>query len=196
MAAQRNAYKRAWFWRRARALHHDRFIFVDEAGVNTAMTRRFARAPRGERACESVPRNYGEQTSVISALSLRRGLLATMTVTGAVDTLCFDAYVARVLSPHLRRGDVVVLDNLGAHKASCLEQVAEARGARVLWLPPYSPDYSPIENCWSKIKTALRAAKARTRDELEKALAKAIELVTSADVRGWFKLCGYSVARK
>lgn len=196
MAAERNAYKRAWFWRRARALCHDRFIFVDEAGVNTAMTRRFARAPRGERACDSAPRNYGEQTSIISALSLRRGLLATMTVTGAVDTLCFNAYVTQVRRPCLRRGDVVVLDNLGAHKAGCLEQVVEARGARVLWLPPYSPDYSPIENCWSKIKTALRAAKARTRDELEKALAQAINLVTSADIKGWFKHCGYSVARK
>jgi transposase len=160
------------------------------------MTRRFARAPRGERAAESVPRNYGEQTSVIGALSLRGRLLATMTVTGAVDTLCFDAYVERLLRPCLRRGDVVVLDNLGAHKASCLEQVVEECGARVLWLPPYSPDFSPIENCWSKIKTALRAAKARTRDELEKALAQAIELVTSADVRGWFTHCGYSVACK
>lgn len=169
---------------------------MDEAGVNTAMTRRYARAPRGERAHDSAPRNYAEQTSLISALGLGRGVLATMTVQGAVDTLCFNAYVERVLSPHLQRGDVVVLDNLGAHKASCLEQVAEERGARVLWLPPYSPDYSPIENCWSKIKTALRAAKARTRAELEKALAKAIELVTTADVQGWFTHCGYSVARK
>jgi transposase len=177
-------------------LSHDRLIFVDEAGVNTAMTRRFARAPRGERAHDSAPRNYGEQTSLISALALRRGLLATMTLEGAVDTLCFDAYVERVLRPQLRRGDVVVLDNLGAHKASCLEQVAEERGAQVLWLPPYSPDYSPIENCWSKIKTALRAAKARTRDELDKALATAIELVTKADIQGWFTHCGYSVARK
>lgn len=119
-----------------------------------------------------------------------------MTVQGAVDTLCFDAYVERVLSPHLRRGDLIVLDNLGAHKASCLEQVAEERGARVLWLPPYSPDYSPIENCWSKIKTYLRGAKARTQDELNKALAQAIKLVTKADICGWFKHCGYSLARK
>ncbi len=169
---------------------------MDEAGVNTAMTRRYARAPRGQRAPDSAPRNYGEQTSLISAICLERGLVATMTVQGAVDTLCFNAYVERVLSPHLRRGDVVVLDNLGAHKASCLEQVAEERGARVLWLPPYSPDYSPIENCWSKIKTALRAAKARTRDELNKALATALKLVTKTDIQGWFKHCGYSVARK
>lgn len=177
-------------------MSHERLIFVDEAGVNTAMTRRFARAPRGERAHDSAPRNYGEQTSLISALGLERGLLATMTVQGAVDTLCFDAYITQMLSPCLRRGDVVVLDNLGAHKASCLEQVAEERGAWVLWLPPYSPDFSPIENCWSKIKTALRAAKARTRDELEKALATAIELVTKTDIQGWFTHCGYSVARK
>jgi transposase len=176
-------------------LSHARLIFVDEAGVNTAMSRRFARAPRGERAYDSAPRNYGEQTSLISALGLRRGLLATMTVKGAVDTLCFDAYVERVLSPCLRRGDVVVLDNLGAHKASCLEQVAEECGARVLWLPPYSPDYSPIEHCWSKIKMALRAAKARTHDELDKALVKALKLVTNADIQGWFRHCGYSVAR-
>jgi transposase len=177
-------------------LSHDRFIFIDEAGVNTAMTRRFARAPPGERAHDDAPRNYAEQTSLISALGLKRGLLATMTVEGAVDTICFDTYVERVLKPHLRRGDVLVLDNLGAHKASCLEQVAEERGARVLWLPPYSPDYSPIENCWSKIKTYLRAAKARTRDELDKALAKAIELVTKTDIQGWFTHCGYSVALK
>ncbi len=175
-------------------MSHDRFIFIDEAGVNTAMTRRYARAPRGERAPDRAPRNYGEQTSLISALSLERGLLATMTVPGAVDTLCFDAYVTQVLRPCLRPDDVVVLDNLGAHRASCLEQVAQACGAQVLWLPPYSPDYSPIENCWSKIKTALRAAKARTQEELEKALAQAIKLVTTADIRGWFTHCGYSVA--
>ncbi len=175
-------------------MRYDRLIFVDEAGVNTAMTRRFARAPRGARAHDSAPRNYGEQTSLISALDLERGLLATMTVQGAVDTLCFDAYVEHVLGPHLRNGDIVVLDNLRAHKSSCLEQVAEQHGAQVLWLPPYSPDYSPIENCWSKLKTALRAAKARTRDELEKALARAIELVTKADIQGWFTHCGYSVA--
>ncbi len=169
---------------------------MDEAGVNTAMTRRYGRAPRGERACESAPRNYGEQTSLISALGLQRGLVATMTVVGAVDTLCFDAYLTKVLRPQLQRGDVVVLDNLGAHKASQVEEIARGCGAQVLWLPPYSPDYSPIENCWSKIKTALRAAKARTHDELERALSAAIKLVTMTDIQGWFTHCGYSVARK
>jgi len=126
------------------------------------MTPRYGRAPRGERVVDSVPRNYGEQTSVIGALSFGRGLLATMTLTGAVDTLAFDAYLARMLGPRLRKGDVVVLDNLNVHKASRIEQVTASRGARVVWLSPYSPDFSPIEQCWSKIKTSLRAAKART----------------------------------
>jgi transposase len=193
-ASERNNYKRGWYWRRAAVFSHRRLVFLDESAVNTAMTPRYGRAPRGERVIESVPRNYGEQTSLVGALSFGRGLMAVMTLTGAVDTLAFDAYLARVLAPRLRKGDVIVLDNLGVHKASQVERVAEARGASVLWLAPYSPDYSPIEQCWSKIKTLLRAAKARTREELEKALARAITLVTKSDIRGWFKHCGYKVA--
>lgn len=177
-------------------MNHRRFIFVDETGVNTAMARRYARAPSGERARDSVARNYGAQTSVIGALGLGRGIVAAMTVEGALATRCFDAYIERVLAPVLQRGDVVVLDNLGAHRASRIEQVACERGAQVLWLPSYSPDFSPIEQCWSKIKTYLRAARARTRDELEQALAEALKLVTTADVQSWFAHCGYSVARK
>jgi transposase len=194
-ASERNNYKRGWFRRRARDLDHRRFLFVDESAVNTAMTRRYGRAPRGERVYDSAPRNYGSHTSVIGALSLR-GMVATLMVEGAVDTLCFDAYAEQVLAPRLRRGDVVVLDNLGAHKASRIEKVAAERGAQVLWLPPYSPDYSPIEQCWSKIKNYLREAKARTGAALDKALAQAIKLVTTSDIRGWFKHCGYSLAPK
>src|SRR5256714_3098721 len=159
-ASERNPYKRGWFGRRVRGVPQRRFPFGDEAAVNAAMTRRYGRAPRGERVYDSAPRNYGTHTSVISALGLR-GLVATLTVEGAVDTLCFDAYVEQVLGPRLRRGDVVVLDNLGAHKASRIEEVAESRGAQVLWLPPYSPGFSPIEQCWSKIKSYLRGAKSR-----------------------------------
>jgi transposase len=194
-AAERSNYKRGWFRRRARRLNKRRFIFVDETAVNTAMTRRYGRAPRGERAHDSAPRNYGTHTSVIGAMGLR-GLVAALTVEGAVDAEVFNAYAERVLGPRLRRGDVVVLDNLTAHRASRIEEVAEARGAQVLWLPPYSPDYSPIEPCWSKIKAYLRGAKARTREALEKALTAALGLVTKADIRGWFKHCGYSLARE
>jgi transposase len=193
-ASERNPYKRGWYWRRARGMNHRRFIFLDESAVNTAMTPTHGRAPVGERVVDSAPRNYGEQTSIVGALSFGRGLIAVMTLTGAVDTLAFDAYLSRVLGPRLRMGDVVVLDNLNVHKASQVEQVAEARGARVLWLAPYSHDFSPIEQCWSKIKTFLRAAKARTREELEAALARAIRFVTKSDIRGWFKHCGYKVA--
>ena len=156
------------------------------------MTRLYGRAPKGERVRESVPRNYGAQTSLISSLSLRGGE-ATMSVEGAVDTEVFDAYVEQVLRPVLKAGDVVVLDNLAAHKASCVEQVARDCGARVIWLSPYSPDYSPIEMMWSKIKAAMRAAKARTREELERAFDAALKLITEADCLGWFAHCGYEV---
>lgn len=193
-ASERNNYKRGWFRRRVREMNHRRLIFLDESALNTAMTPLYGRAPRGQRVIERVPRNYGEQTSLIGALSFGRGLMAVMTLTGAVDTLAFDAYLTRVLGPRLRRGDVVVLDNLNVHKASRVEEVAAGRGAGVLWLSPYSPDFSPIEPCWSKIKALLRAAMARTREELEKALARAIEQITKSDIRGWFKHCGYEVA--
>ena len=193
-ARERNNYKRGWFWRRAAEFSHRRLVFLDESALNTSMTPLYGRAPRGERVHDSVPRNYGEQTSLIGALSFGRGLIAVMTLTGAVDTLAFDAYLTRVLGPRLRKGDVVVLDNLNVHKASQVEQVAAMRGARVLWLAPYSPDFSPIEQCWSKIKTLLRAAKARTREELEQALTRAIDRITKSDIRGWFKHCGYKVA--
>ena len=142
-----------------------------------------------------MPRNYGTHTSVIGAMGLR-GLVATLTVEGAVDAEVFNAYAEQVLGPRLRRGDVVVLDNLTAHRASRIEEVAEARGTQVLWLPPYSPGYSPIEQCWSKIKAYLRGAKARTRAALEEALTAALGLVTKASIRGWFKHCGYSLARE
>ena len=194
-AAERNNYKRGWFRRRARRLNKRRFIFVDESAVNTAMTRRYGRAPRGERAHDSAPRNYGTHTSVIGAVGLR-GLVAALAVEGAVDAEVFNAYAERVLGPRLRPGDVVVLDNLSAHRSSRIEGVAAERGAQVLWLPPYSPDFNPIEQCWSKIKTYLRRAKARTREALEEALTAALGLVTKADIRGWFKHCGYSLARE
>jgi transposase len=160
--------------------------------VNLAMTRLRGRAPRGERVTESVPRNYGAQTSLIGALSLS-GVEAVMTVEGAVDTDAFDAYVEHILRPTIRRGDVLVLDNLSAHHASRIEEVAAECGAGVIWLSPYSPDFSPIELMWSKIKTAMRAAKARTREELESAFNVALGLVTESDCSGWFSHCGYQV---
>ena len=167
--------------------------FIDEAGINLALTRLYGRAPAGERVLERVPRNYGEQTSLISSLSLA-GVEATMSIPGAVDTAVFDAYAERVLRPTIRAGDVIVLDNLTAHRASRIEQVAAECGAAVIWLSPYSPDFSPIEMMWSKIKAAMRAAKARTREELEQALDAALELITESDCLAWFTHCGYRVS--
>ena len=156
------------------------------------MTRLRGRAPRGERVTESVPRNYGTQTSLIGTLSLS-GIEAVMTLEGAVDTDAFNAYVEHILRPTIKGGDVLVLDNLSAHHASRIEEVAQECGAEVIWLAPYSPDFSPIELMWSKIKSAMRAAKARTRDELERAFKAALGLVSESDCLGWFTHCGYQV---
>ena len=156
------------------------------------MTRLRGRAPRGQRVTESVPRNYGAQTSLIGALSLS-GVEAVMTLEGAVDRDAFNAYVERVLRPTIKEGDVLALDNLSTHHASRIEEVAQECGAEVIWLSPYSPDFSPIEMMWSKIKGAMRAAKARTREELEQAFKAALELITESDCLGWFTHCGYQV---
>ena len=169
-----------------------RFKFVDESGVNLAMTRRFGRAPRGERVIGAVPQNYGAHLTMMAALSLH-GIEAVMTIEGATDAEVFHAYAEQVLVPTLRPGDIVVWDNLSAHKMTTIREVIEGRGAQLLYLPPYSPDLAPIEQAWSKIKTFLRAAKARTREALELAIQQALTTITAADAHGWFTYCGYTV---
>jgi len=166
--------------------------FVDESGINLALTRLYGRAPRGERAVGSVPQNYGVNVTMIGALS-RRGLEAPMTVEGATDGAVFSAYVKFVLCPTLERGDIIVMDNLRAHKVNGIREAIAARGAKLLYLPPYSPDLSPIERCWSKLKTALRARGARTRRALERALKQTLTTITKADAVAWFAHCGYKV---
>ena len=156
------------------------------------MTRLYGRANRGERVIDSVPQNYGENITMLAALTVS-GIVAPMTINGAVDGAVFTAYVEQVLAPTVLAGDVVVMDNLPAHKVKNIKELIERRGAQLIYLPPYSPDLNPIEKCWSKIKTYLRRAKARTRAELEKALAEALLLVSSKDAIGWFKSCGYAI---
>jgi transposase len=148
---------------------------------------------RGARISEAVPKNYRQQQSIISAMGLD-GAAATFIIEGAVDTAAFDVYVERVLRPTMKAGDIFVLDNLTAHHASRIEAVAQECEAQVLWLAPYSPDFSPIELLWSKIKSGLRKAKARSIEELGQALTKGLELFTLNDCRAWFEHCGYSVA--
>lgn len=173
------------------ALDARRLKFVDESGVNLAMTRLYGRAPRGTRVTGSVPQNYGHNVTMLGTLGIQ-GLQAIMTVEGATDADVFRAYVKRVLGPTLRPGDIVVMDNLRAHKAVGVQQALARRGARLLYLPPYSPDLSPIEPCWSKVKTALRKAKARARDALDTAITRALTTVTAADAHSWFEYCGYA----
>ena len=165
---------------------------MDESGINLAMTRLYGRAPQGERVVGTVPQNYGQNVTVLAALG-EHGLQAVMTVEGATDAEVFRAYVKHVLGPSLSPGDVVVLDNLGAHKAVGIQQMLARRRARLLYLPPYSPDLAPIEPCWSKVKTHLRQAKARTRQALDSAITDALATVTDADARGWFRHCGYAL---
>ena len=161
--------------------------------MTTVLTRLRGGAAPGERVREWVPKNYGQSTSIVSLMSLS-GVETTLLVEGAVDTICFDVFCREMLMPCLKAGDVVVLDNLGAHRASCIEEIAMSCGARVLWLPPYWPDFSPIEQMWSKLKTHLRKMKARSREELDRAVAEGLKLITGSDCRSWFKHCGYQVA--
>lgn len=168
----------------------ERFKFVDESGVNIAMTRLYGRAPRGERVIGSVPQNYGSNITMLASLGAT-GLGALMTVDGATDGLVFRAYIERVLCPTLRRGDIVVMDNLGAHKVSGVREAIEGCGAKLIYLPPYSPDLSPIEKCWSKIKNVLRSIGARTREALDAAIKQAISTITKSDALAWFTHCGY-----
>lgn len=154
------------------------------------MTPTYARAPVGERAHGSKPFRWGDNITMIGAIGLR-GFAGMMTVNGGTTGNVFRAYVDQVLLPNLRTGDVVVLDNLGAHKVLGIREAIESVGASVLYLPPYSPDFNPIEQCWSKVKAALRAAGARDREALEEALVEAMDTVTSTDIRNWFAHCGY-----
>jgi transposase len=156
-----------------------------------ALTREYARAPRGERAHGAVPRNVGTVTTMIGALDVN-GVRAMMTVEGATDGEVFETFLERVLLRKLKPGDIVVLDNVGAHKTADARRLIRAAGARVLFLPPYSPDLNPIELCWSKLKALLREFGARTRDALDDAIRRAMDLIDRHDASAWFAHCGYS----
>lgn len=157
------------------------------------MRRRYARARRGERAYVREVFRTGGNISVISALTLG-GVQCSMMIQGAIDTDCLRAYVRAMLVPALRRGDIVIWDNVAPHKNAGVIALIEAAGASVIALPAYSPDLNPKEECISKIKSALRAAGADTTRLLQRALKRAIESVTLQDIRGWFQHCGYNTA--
>jgi transposase len=161
-------------------------IFLDESGVTTSMTRLYGRASGGRRIYESTPGGHWKILTILSAMSLR-GMVATMTIEAATDTEIFLAYVEQVLCPALRRGDVVVMDNLSSHKVKGVRELIGKAGAELLYLPPYSPDLNPIEKAWAKLKQLLRRAKARTRQALEAAIDDALKLITHQDAKAWFR---------
>lgn len=167
-------------------------MFVDESGTHLAMTPRRARAPRGQRAAGAVPRNRGRNVTLIAART-PAGLGPAMTLAGAADGPAFTAYVRAFLAPALRPGQLVILDNLGVHKGAAIRRLIEARGCRLLFLPPYSPDFAPIEHAFSKLKASRRRAGARTREALDDATATALTAITAHDAAGWFRHCGYAL---
>lgn len=171
------------------------FVFVDETGIDTRLVRRYARAAGGARAHGSVPFGSYERLTVLGALGVE-GLLGLMTTTAATDTAVFLAYLDQVLIPELvqkKPGATVIMDNLKPHRVAEVREKLEAAGLKLLYLPPYSPDFSPIEPAWSKVKTLLRSAAARTREALEAALLPALDAISRQDAAGFFAHCGYTL---
>lgn len=169
-----------------------RLVFLDESGVTTEMTRRYGRAPRGERVGEGTPAGHWRTLTLLGAMTIR-GVVAAMTIESPTDGDVFLAYVEQVLCPRLRPGQVVVMDNLTAHKVVGVRAQIEATGAELLYLPPYSPDFNPIEQTWSKVKQSLRSAKARTLDTLETAITESLAAITADNACAWFAHCGYAI---
>ncbi len=179
-----------WRWLASR-FDARRLVFVDESGFHTSMTRLRARAPKGKRAYGKVPRNRGKNTTLMAAITLEGAMGESMTVEGATDAEAFEVYDERFLAPSLSKGQVVVLDGLGAHRTEKVRDLIEARGADLVFLPSYSPDFNPIEEAFSKIKALVRKEGARVREALVEAIGRALAAVTPEDAAGWFAHAGY-----
>jgi len=167
-----------------------RLVFLDESGAKTNMTRLYGRAKSGQRVVDDTPAGHWGTTTMISSVRID-GSTACMVVGGATNKDVFGAYVLHILLPTLRVGDIVVMDNLSAHKDKQTIAMIESVVAEVWFLPPYSPDLNPIEKMWSKVKQYLRSVKARSQDAFIQAIADALDYVSAQDVAGWFESCGY-----
>jgi transposase len=193
-ALERDEFLRAaWKVMVAEQVDAKRLIFVDEMGTNTSLSPTYAWAKKGQRTYWAVPRNRGANTTVLSSMSAE-GMGPSLTVEGATTSVVFEAYMEQVLAPTLRKGQVVVMDNLSAHKGERIRQLIEERGCFLIYLPSYSPDLNPIEEAFSKIKRLVRKAEARTKEALLEAIGWALSAVTSADARGFFEHCGYRMS--
>ena len=167
-------------------------VFLDETSTHTSLCRRYARAPQGIRAYGQVPRNHGHNVTLLAALT-PEGIGPSMTIPGAIDSAAFAAYVQRFLVPNLHPGQVVILDNLSAHKSAAARNAIEAAGCELRFLPAYSPDFNPIELAFAKLKSRLRAAAARDPASLDQATAQAIDTITPADARAFYAHCGFPI---
>ena len=170
-----------------------RLKFLDESGAHLGLTRLYGRAAPGQRVVEATPGYSGPHYTLVATLGWQE-VTAPWIFEGPINRMSFEAYVRSQLLPTLRRGDILVMDNLAAHTGETIRQLIEAQGARLEFLPPYSPDFNPIELCWSKVKAALRAAKARTLDALVEAVAKALRSILFTDIQNWFAHCGYALS--
>lgn len=184
--------KRQAWWEQISQVDPQQLVFLDESGVTTEMTRRYGRGLRGERVHDATPAGHWRTLTLLGAITCQ-GILASMTIESPTDGDVFLAYLEQVLCPKLQPGHVVVMDNLSAHKIAGVRELVEARGARLLYLPPYSPDFNPIEKAWSKIKQLMRSAKARLIDALEQAAALAFAAITAENAAAWFTHCGYGI---
>jgi transposase len=171
-------------------LDPQRLVFVDEMGANIALCPLYGWSRRGQRVHMEVPRNRGPNTTLISSMSVE-GMGACLAVEGSTNAAVFEAYVEGMLTPALEPGQIVVMDNLSAHKSQRVKELIEGRGCELVYLPPYSPDLNPIEEAFSKIKGILRKAQARTREALIEAMGVAISAIGVRDACGFFEHCGY-----
>jgi transposase len=183
----------AWRTTVAGSIGADRFVFVDECSTNTSLRPLYAWSRRGERAPCSAPRNWGKNVTLLSSITLS-GMGPSLAVEGATTRAVFEAYLEEALAPSLPSGQVVVMDNLSAHKGGRVRELVEGRGCELLYLPTYSPDLNPIEQAFSKLKGLLRGAEARSRAALIEAMGRALGTVTATDARGFFRHCGYRTA--
>jgi transposase len=183
----------AWRVTLAREITPERLVFVDEMGTNTSLHPLYAWSPKGERARCSVPRNRGANTTLLASMTAE-GMGPCLAVEGATTRIVFETYIEKVLLPSLRPGQVVVMDNLCAHKGERIRELLESTGCELLYLPSYSPDFSPIEEAFSKVKGLMRKAEARNREALVEAIGKALDAITVRDARGFFEHCGYRVS--
>lgn len=189
-ASEQNEAERAAWREQAKALDARNLVFIDECGSNIALTCVYARSPKGDRVYGSVPRNRRANITLLASLSLQ-GMGEAFILEGSADSVVFELYIEQILAPSLRAGQLVILDNLNTHTGEKVRQAVEARGCQLLFLPPYSPDLSPIEEAFSKLKAVLRRVGARTPEALQEAIGQALLTITAHDALGWFTHCGY-----